>query len=429
MPHKLDTFSLAALLVGANYGLGFILGTAENALTQGAAGSLYAVSTGFGLLALAGLARFYWREEKPIWTLLDDRYGGQLKTLISFMSWSWMVGVVAAQILGGAFILKCLGMSLQSGMLAMAVLFMTISLLPVQKVGQLFKTLLIVNSGIILYSLVKLKGLFNYLQAPLSFIQDLHHIPIGQQIGVVLTTICLIPIGMQFQVFIVQTRDSKHAIRGCILAGIITLFLSFVPSAVTLTARASGVLPEGIAGKEIIPFIFSWLGGGSHQPLGIVLMLALLGSALGSGSGLVRAMNKTIGELDVFPQPQKNCLAIAIVNTLIGLGIAFIGGSIISLMVAFYALYVSAVLIPFLAYLLSGTKKIDFTPMSIKLSVICGGISAIAVLVTTFIRPDSALWNSQQLSILVIGMGFSLLGLLLGKAIDNPSYILIRTDR
>jgi SSS family solute:Na+ symporter len=34
---RLDTFSLAALLVSAHYGLGFLLGTAEKSLTLGAA--------------------------------------------------------------------------------------------------------------------------------------------------------------------------------------------------------------------------------------------------------------------------------------------------------------------------------------------------------------------------------------------------------
>ncbi len=46
------------------------------------------------------MAKFYWREYVPIWTLLGDHYKDeQIKIVVSFMSWTWMVGVVAAQIL------------------------------------------------------------------------------------------------------------------------------------------------------------------------------------------------------------------------------------------------------------------------------------------------------------------------------------------
>ncbi len=71
---KLDAFSLAALLVSAHYGLGFILGTAEKSLTLGAAGSLYAVCLALGTIALLGLAKFYWIRVEQIWTLLGNRY-------------------------------------------------------------------------------------------------------------------------------------------------------------------------------------------------------------------------------------------------------------------------------------------------------------------------------------------------------------------
>jgi solute:Na+ symporter, SSS family len=421
MSQKLDTVSLAVLLVCANYGLGFILGTAENTLTQGIAGSLYAVSTGFGLLILSGLAKFYWCEEQPIWTLLDRQYGGNLKIVISLMSWSWMVGVVAAQILGGAFIFKCLGMPLQLGMLLVACLFMILSLTSVNKVSKIFKTLLAINSVVIVYSLFKLDGVSNYIQAPFSFVSDLSQLPIGQIAGTVLTTLLLIPIGMQFQVFIVQARAVNVAIQGCILGGIALLFLAFVPSAVALSAIESGVLPAEITGKEIIPFIFSWLAGGIHEPFGILLMLSLLGSALGSGSGLLRAMNQTIGQFDRLSSSKIPIIFIAAINTVIALVISLIGGSIISLMVSFYALYVSAVLVPFLAYLLEVKKQIQFTSTSIQLSTIGGGFAAIAVLILTFAAPNLILWESQQLSIIVVGVSASILGLLVGQGLEKFS--------
>ena len=49
---ELGIFSLTILLVSAHYGLGFLLGTAEQAMHQGIEGSLYGLSIGWGFLAL-----------------------------------------------------------------------------------------------------------------------------------------------------------------------------------------------------------------------------------------------------------------------------------------------------------------------------------------------------------------------------------------
>jgi solute:Na+ symporter, SSS family len=424
LSRQLGTFSLAALLVGANYGLGFILGTAEKALTQGVAGSLYAVSTGLGLFVLAGFARFYWTEREPIWTLLGRRYGSSIKSVIGLMSWAWMLGVVAAQILGGAFILKCLGLPLPASLISMAILFSILSLLSVEKVGKIFKSLLAINSIVILYSLVRLDGLADYFHAPIDFLPDLQSVSIPQQLGTVLTTVLLIPIGMQFQVFLVQSQTIQKAYRACILGGIVLIFLAFVPSEVAIAARDSGILPVEIVGKEVIPYVLSWLGGGLHQPLSIFLMLFLLCSALGSGSGLLRAMNHTLFELEFFPSSNSLHLFFTFANVMLALAIASMGGSIIGLMVSFYALYVSSVWIPFLAYLLDRNGQFGFSGTSVQLALIGGSLSSITVLITTSIFPNSALWESPQLSILMVGFSFSILGFLLGYILEKSAIAL-----
>jgi solute:Na+ symporter, SSS family len=419
LSRQLGTFSLAALLVGANYGLGFILGTAEKALTQGAAGSLYAVSTGLGLFVLAGFARFYWTEQEPIWTLLGRRYGSSIKSVVGLMSWAWMLGVVAAQILGGAFILKCLGLPLPASLISMAILFSILSLLSVEKVGKIFKLLLTINSIVILYALVRLDGLSDYFHAPIDFFFDLKTISIPQQLGTVLTTVLLIPIGMQFQVFLVQSQNVTKASRACILGGIVLILLAFVPSEVAIAARNSGILPVEIVGKEVIPYVLSWLGGGLHQPLSIFLMLFLLCSALGSGSGLLRAMNHTLFELDFFPSSDRLRFLFTFANVMLALAIASMGGSIIGLMVSFYALYVSSVWIPFLAYLLDRNGQLEVSRTSLRLALAGGSFSSITALITTFVLPTSTLWDSQQLSILVVGFSGSALGFLLGYILEK----------
>jgi SSS family solute:Na+ symporter len=130
---KLDAFSLAALLVSAHYGLGFLFGTAEKALTVGIAGSLYAVSISVGTIAAMGLAKFYWTEVEQIWTLLGNRYGNLVKILVGWLIWSSLIGIEAVQIISGAFVLKVLGLPVLPSMVGLAILFTFISLLPVEE--------------------------------------------------------------------------------------------------------------------------------------------------------------------------------------------------------------------------------------------------------------------------------------------------------
>lgn len=142
---KLDTFSLAALLVSAHYGLGFLLGTAEQWLTLGFAGRLYPVCLGLGTIALLFLAKFYWIKVEQIWTLLGDSYGKEVKIGVGLMSWASLIGIEAVQMISGAFILKVLGMPVLPSTIALAALFTIISLLPLEKAGFLFRGLLVVN--------------------------------------------------------------------------------------------------------------------------------------------------------------------------------------------------------------------------------------------------------------------------------------------
>ena len=110
---KLGVFSLATLLVSAHYGLGFLLGTAEQALNQGIEGSLYAVSIGLGFLVLLILAKFYWQQVEPIWTLLGNRYGKSVKIGVGLMSWMSLIGIEAVQIMAGSAILAVVGVPCQ----------------------------------------------------------------------------------------------------------------------------------------------------------------------------------------------------------------------------------------------------------------------------------------------------------------------------
>ncbi len=416
---RLDTFSLAALLVSAHYGLGFLLGTAEKSLNLQLAGSLYAVSLGLGTIALLGLAKFYWTQVEQIWTLLGNRYGNQVKILVGLMSWSSLIGIEAVQMISGAFILKVLGASVLPSMVVLAMLFTIVSLLPVEKAGFLFRGLLVLNFLALVYGLWALHGLPDYLRSPLEFIPSLKLISPPNLLGISLSTILLVLIDMKYQQFVVQAKDVRSLYQGCVLAAIVLLLLALLPSSVVVAAQNAGILPDGIDGKETLPFILAWIGGGADQPLGIVLIISLLVPALGVGSSVLRVQTKTIFDFGILPASYVGRILITVVNVLLALAVALKGGEIVNLIVSFYATYVAAVFVPFIAYLLAHTERYTFSGASVRLSLIMGSISATSLLVFTLINPNVAVFGNVELNIMGIGIGFGALGLSVGQLIEK----------
>lgn len=250
---RLDAFSLAALLVSAHYGLGFILGTAEKALTLGVAGSLYAVSISLGTIAALALAKFYWTQVEQIWTLLGNRYGNQVKILVGLLIWSSLIGIAAVQMISGAFILKILGAPVLLSMVVLATLFAIVSLLPVEKASWIFQGLLVLNCLALLYGLWVLHGLPDYLRSPLEFIPSLKQVSPPNLVGISLSTIVLVLIDMKCQQFIVQAKDMRSIYQGSLLAAILLLLLALLPSSLVIAAQNVGIFPAGIDGKETLP--------------------------------------------------------------------------------------------------------------------------------------------------------------------------------
>ncbi|MBD0343720.1 MAG: hypothetical protein ICV63_02550, partial [Coleofasciculus sp. Co-bin14] len=231
---KLDAFSLAALLVSAHYGLGFVFGTAEKALTVGIAGSLYAVSISVGTIAALGLAKFYWTQVEQIWTLLGNRYGNLVKIFVGLLIWSSLIGIEAVQIISGAFVLKVLGLPVLPSMVGLAILFTIISLLPVEEASWIFQALLALNFLALLYGLWVLHGLPDYLRSPIEFIPSLKLVNPPDLVGISLSTTLLVLIDMKCQQFIVQTKDVRSVYQGSVLAAILILWLALLPSSVVV---------------------------------------------------------------------------------------------------------------------------------------------------------------------------------------------------
>lgn len=413
----LGLFSLAALLISAHYGLGFVLGTAEKALTLGAAGSLYPLCIALGTFALLGLAQFYWQQVDQIWTVLGDRYGSFVKTLIALMSWLSLIGIDAVQIIAGAFILKVLSLPILPSMVGLALIFLLISLLPIEKAGVVFKALLVFNIGSLIYALLTLHGLPEYAAIPSQFLPSLTQVGWGQVVGVSLSTVSLVMIDMKYQQYIVQAKTIPTLYGGSLLAALGFMVLAFLPTALVLAAQRSDLLPMEVTGKEVIPYILVTIGGGKDHLLGFLFLLSLVVPALGIGSSILRIQTKTILDLGWFPVSPLSRWLIALFNASLALTIALKGGEIVTLIASFYAAYVSAIWIPFIAYLLTHFQVYSFSKLSVQLSLGIGSLSAMVILIITLFFPQIALWDSAELTILVMGAGFAILGLFFGEAI------------
>ena len=404
---KLGVFSLATLLVSAHYGLGFLLGTAEQALNQGMEGSLYAVSIGLGFFALLILAKLYWQQVEPIWTLLGNRYGKSVKIGVGLMSWLSLIGIEAVQIMAGSAILAVVGMPVLFGMVVITLLFCLFSQFPIEKASWFLRGLLLLNIFALVYGLWALQGLPLMARSPLEFLASLPQIEAGKMIGISLSTILLVAIDMKCQQYLISAKDVRTAIWGCILAAVMLITLALLPTTIVIVAQRAAIIPANLDGKEVIPYILSWVSGGPKQPLGILAIATLAVPALGLGSSVLRVQNKTFVDLEIVPQWQNEGTLIAVINALLGLAVALTGGEIVSLILFFYATYLSATWIPFLAYLLDYLGAYTFSSKSVKLSLLMGSLSALTTLFFVLVRPEAVIFGSGQLTIMMVGIGMA----------------------
>lgn len=400
--------ALAALLVSAHYGLGFLLGTGEKAVTAGFAGSFYAVSIALGTLILLGLARFYWQEVEQLWTILGDRYGEATRLLVAAASWISLVGVEAVQIVSGVSILSIFGWPALPTALGLATTFIGLSLLPIARLSWLFRALLALNVAVLVFALVALQGADLYLRAPIAFWPAAVSVGPSEAIGVSVATVMLVLVDMKYQQYLVRARDVRSLYWGCALAAGVLFALALLPAAVVMAAVRAEILPVGLDGKATIPYILAWLGGGATRPLGILLVTAAIVPALGVGSSVLRLQAKALLDLSPLPDTVGVRAAAAAGSSLLGLLVALKGDSIVGTMVCFYAVYAAVVWVPFGAYLWWRER---IAPASARNASLLGGAGALGVLILLLFFPHLAPFGRVELGVTAAGTGLGLLGL------------------
>ena len=415
---NLGVVSLATLMVSAHYGLGFVLGTAEQSFSNGVVGSIYPIAIALGTMVLALLAPLYWSRIDPIWTILGDRYGQPLKIGIGLMSWTSYIGIEAVQIISVAAILSIVGLAKLPTMIAVTGLFFIISLLPVERASWLFRGLLLFNLIVLAAALWQLHNGEIYSAMVVDFWPQVSRDYSPKILGVMISSVLLVLIDMKCQQFVIRARSVRVACWGCFIAGLILTALAFLPSAIVVAAQQANIIPPEVSAKAVIPYILSWLGGGSDQPWGIIFVSSLALPAFGLGSNILRIQTKASLDIVNLVHHKRNQIGFTSLNALCALGIALKGGEIVGLIVCFYAAYLSVVWIPFLAYLLARSRIIVFSKTSVQFALGIGGVAAIITLGISLFDPEAVWVYTPELTIISMGLGFSSFALLTSHMVE-----------
>lgn len=350
MKHELNAFQVAALLVSASYGIGFLFGSGELAISNGMAGSIYGLATAGGMLLLATFAGRLWRSGRPIWDLFGAAYGPTLKNAVALLSVVWMAGVLAAQIHGGVALLRLLGLFPGASYAGVLAGIFVASRLNLRLASTVFSAFLLASGVVLVYALLSGGGGAIYVQAPARFVADLHTFSTGAIASILIAVVALVCTGADYHQFVLAAQRSRVATWGCLLAGLVLVALSFLPASVVIALQLDGGLSGLADSKQVIPYALthaaSQLGG---VGTGSVLLLGLFAAALGSGAAIVRAMagaiSATVGGFSM------TSAWLTSASLAIGAVLALRGQGIVATMVSVNVLYIASIGLAFVCLL------------------------------------------------------------------------------
>lgn len=406
---SLSWLSIGFALASVHYGLGFLVGSGEAIYNTGSLGILYAISAALGVLSLTLIAPFYWKRKAPIWDLLGNKYGEPVRKMVSLLSGVWMVGVVASQILGGSWALSVFGLNSAVSMITISILIYLMSIMDIGKLSKIFSYMLIFSSLVLLIILLNLGprwftfGLFDLWQS-------LPKISIYNIVGVVLSTILVTFIGMDFHQFLVSAKKPKDAILGSLFGSIILLFLSFLILALITGSIKSNLVLNITDPKQTLPVILLNFGKRISPILGIVFCIPIILVSIGSGSAVTKIVTVNIKQLNFLKKLSNN--RASLITIAIALIIASTGSSIIELIVSFYAIYVASVIIPFVLYIIQEISKGRgvIPTYCVKNSLILGTVVSFSIFSFQFFK-YAPISNNLSTYIMIGGIIGSLIGI------------------
>ena len=286
----LGMVQVAALLVSASYGIGFLFGSGQMALSHGMGGGIYGMATAIGMVALAALACRLRRLGLPVWDLFGEAYGPTVQRAVALLSLLWMGGVLAAQIQGGVAVAALLGADRLAALVVVLALLYGASRMDLRVACGVFAGCLLLSAGMLVVALWHAGGLPVYLSAGSAFVDDLSTFSAGRVVTIVIAVAVLVCTGADYHQFVLASRGPVAAVVGCVLAAMLLVLLAFLPPALVVAMQMNQ--GAGLIGNssQVIPDALARTAGHIVPGAGPLMLLALSSAALGSGAAIARAM-------------------------------------------------------------------------------------------------------------------------------------------
>jgi SSS family solute:Na+ symporter len=415
----LGALQVAALLVSASYGIGFLFGSGEYVLRYGMAGAIYGVATGLGMIAMAVFAGRLWLAGRPVWDLLGDRSGDRVRRLVALLSIVWMAGVLAAQIHGAVAVVRLLGAGPVAAHAVAVVLIFAASRFELRAASLVFAGCLAASALVLLYALVSSGGVELYADSLPAFAHALPSLGVAQAFTIAIGVGLLVCTGADYHQFVLAARGPGAAVRGCLLAGAGLLLLAFLPPAVVLSAVVQPSWPGVADAKQVVPQALSLAAAELAAAAGPVMLGVLGMAALGSGAAVLRAM---VSALEA-AQPRRastSPIVLAAIALAVATSLTATGLPIIDTMVSVNVVYIASVGVS-LFDLLRGK---DGDPVDETWSIAAGFVGAVAAFVPTW-----AGWPIPNVELIALLVGLALAAVarvVLHRRHGEPGYRTVR---
>ncbi len=374
MSRTLNALQVAALLVSASYGIGFLFGSGEMAMTHGMAGSIYGLATALGMLLLALFAARVWRSGMAIWDVFGAAFGERTGKAVALLSVIWMAGVLAAQIHGGVATVRLLGLPTLGAYALVLTSILLASRLRLGAASTLFSFFLIASGVVLVLALIHGGGGAIYLESPQRFMADAQSLGIGAMLSLSIAVAALVCTGADYHQFLLAARRASGAVMGCLIASACLVAVSFLPPSVVLGFKATGSLASLHDARQIIPFILAREVGHFGAAVSALVLVGLSAAALGSGAAITRAMADALRSAAGGTQA-ANPAWMGIVALGIATALTARGQGIVATMVSVNVIYIGSIAVAFAA-LLAGWR---LTPSAASWVMGAGFVASLGV--------------------------------------------------
>ncbi len=416
---KLSLPFTVATLSAVQIGAGIILGGSSTGASTGIwPGMWYSLGCGGGLIA-AGILVAGKMKRKESFVPLDffeERYGSNKWIRL----WAWisnvpsLLGIFIAQLLACGSILSGIGIPFYRGLVICAAVILIYSTL-----GGLWGIVLtdIVQTAIIMISIpvISIASMVmlgrNGISPSTIFLSPF--IPAGTFTRFIYLVVpFLIAISVSYDAFIryQAARDARTARLGCIFAGIVVIIVGILTSA---TGAAAKLLDPEVSNGAFSFMVMKTLG---PLPAGIVIA-AVLGAAMSSGSGLLIALGATFSRdfynrflhpeisLDELPYSKLISRIAVAFSVIAGILLSFRVTDILDAIIIFNYPYMGSLLIP----LLAGVLWKGATRKGAILAIFAGGLIGMGAFLAGipgplkgWVNPDLGLFYAYLVSLVVL---------------------------